>query len=144
MNTYPICDMGGLLYFALAVGFSIVIIMFTVIIVLETVILWRMKWGSFKKSFFVSVGLNIVSGIAGYILIRWIGEGVVVEIFKYQFWELLLVTFLLTVCIEGFILVLLKSDNWRLSLWSATVINIASYIWNAVVLLIIHHFLLAV
>jgi hypothetical protein len=144
MNTYPICDMGGLLYFALAVGLSIVIIMFTVIIVLETVILWRMKWGSFKKSFFVSVGLNIVSGIAGYILIRWIGEGVVVEIFKYQFWELLLVTFLLTVCIEGFILVLLKSDNWRLSLWSATVINIASYIWNAVVLLIIHHFLLAV
>jgi hypothetical protein len=134
MNIYPICDVGGMIYFVLAIVLYIAVIAFAIIIVLETLILWRMKWGSFKKSFFVSLGLNTVSGIAGYFLIRWIGEDVVLEILQFQFWKFLFITWLLTVCIEGFILILLERENWQKSLWSAVIINIASYIWNAIVL----------
>jgi len=134
MNNFPICDMGGMIYFLLAIAIYISAIAFSVIILLEAIILWRLRWGSFTRSFFTSAGINLLSGIAGYLLIRAMGEEAVLDALQHRFWTLMIVTCLITICIEGILLILMKRSDWKLGLRAAITINVVSYIWNVVIL----------
>ena len=137
MNINMICDMGGMIYLLLAFAIYMTIIAFTVIIMMEAIILWRMKWGSFKQSFLISAGINLISGAVGYALIRVLGDDAVLDYLQDQFWVFMIVNCLLTICIEGSLVVLFKHSDWQFSLRAAVYINIASYIWNVVFLQIL-------
>ena len=141
MDNWMFFDMTGLAYFFVGIAISVASALFFIIIVIEAILLWRIRWGSIKKSILASIGVNIASGFVGYILVKWIGIDQLVEILRDQFLKVMIITWIMSIYIEGGLLVLLNRANWYLSLQSAFIINTASYIWNAIVLYGILHYM---
>ena len=114
-------DVGGAL-----VAFGVGLIIPTLIIaVVEAVVMFLLKWGNFRRSLWISLLMNVTSTIFG------IG-GVLVGSFTIftdiSIWLAVAIAFLLSVLIEGAVLLLSKRNAVRLN-WSASLIaNIASYL----------------
>ncbi len=95
------------------------LLFFIPIFLLEALILWLMRWGAFRRALLGSFLMNAATTLLGAVL-------------QLRYPRELLVAFVLSLLIEGFILMFL---NWRHKRWSwlaALAANIASYILLAI------------
>ena len=136
MKENLIMDVSGLGFVMLGIGLFFTLVSYAFIVMVEAIILWKMKWDTFQKSFAISLWVNLISGIAGVILSTLIGFSTVEILFQYKTLPFLVVGFVLSVAIEGGLLFFLKPSNWQLAIDAAFLINLASYLWNGVIFLI--------
>ena len=103
-----------------AFSFAALIVLTIVISVAEAVVMLLFKWGTFGRSLLTSLLMNVTSTIFGGVLI--------VVGFYSDPYILLAIGFVLSVVIEGGVLILMKRDgglrNWIVSLAA----NSASYL----------------
>lgn len=120
---------GPALVFAFGVIFGGILV--AVILTVETLILWRLRWASFWRALLGAFLANLASGILGFLwfsvyLVREEPPGLLFYIGA----------FLLSILVEAGVLMLLKRnaqpENWR----AALIINIASYALIAVAVVI--------
>ncbi len=108
----------GLLY-AVAGSLLLMLCGSALIILLEGLVLWRLKWGGLLRSLLASFVMNLVTSI--------LGIGVVPFTTQIGFWGVL-IDFGLSILCEGAILMLFKRnsvlENWRVALIS----NCVSYL----------------
>lgn len=101
------------------------------ILLVETLLLWRLRWASLGRSFLGALLANVASGILGFLwfsiyLVRAEPPGLIFYAGS----------FVLSILVEAGVLMLLKraarQENWRASL----IVNTASYalIWVAVLI----------
>ncbi len=140
----PAPDISGPLV-AVAVGLNFGLIVFPLIILSETIVLWLLKWGPFSRSLFDAVIANVASTIAGGAFLFlvagiqfWLGlpnsqPSAFIEIFGWLF----LVPWLLSVVIEGGVLWLLQRHPARKTWKAALAMNTASYIQLGILYLIL-------
>lgn len=108
----------GLLY-AMAGGALLMLCGSGLILLVESLILWLLKWGSFKRSLLASFVINLSTSI--------LGIGIVAFTIQWGVWGLL-IDFGLSVLIEGAILMLLKRNAARENWVAALAANGASYL----------------
>jgi hypothetical protein len=121
MFMYPFPDVAGpgLIFGLLTLGGLALLIIFVLIVFIETVVLQVMQWGGFKSSLKASFLMNLISTLFGlaalFLVTRWPIPG-------------LLISWGLSILIEG--LVLMKLDRTReKSVWRiSAVANLASYL----------------
>jgi hypothetical protein len=108
----------GLLY---AVGGSLLGLCFAtaIIIILESLVLWRLHWGSFKRALLAGFVMNFVTAT--------LGMGVVLFTLQLGWWGLF-IDFVLSFLAEGGILMLFKPGANRENWLAALILNCASYI----------------
>ncbi len=116
---YDVAGPGTLVAVA-AFSVAALILLTIIISVAEAVVMFLLKWGSFVRSLLASLLMNVTSTIFGGVL--------VVVGFYSDPYLLLAIGFVLSVVIEGGVLMLMKRDsglrNWIVSL----VANSASYL----------------
>jgi hypothetical protein len=110
-------------------GPLLTIVLFLIIILMETLVLRSLKWGSQWASFTDSVIVNIVSALAGAFLFAFSGTAL-----KLELKPLLLILGTLTVLIEGVILTLMKRHPLRQTWIAAVAINVVSFAFIYVLL----------
>jgi uncharacterized membrane protein YjjP (DUF1212 family) len=110
-------------------GPLLTIVLFVIIILMETLVLRGLKWGSQWASFTDSVIVNIVSALAGVFLLAFSGTAL-----KLGLEPLLLILGTLTVLIEGVILTLMKRHPLRQTWIAAVAINVVSFAFIYVLL----------
>jgi len=101
------------------------IVIYTLFVsVIEAIVMFFMKWGKFWRCLWVSLLMNVISTIFGLVLV----EPVIGWMNNLSTWMVVAYAFLLSVIIEGGVLMLIKRNaarqNWLVSL----VANIASYL----------------
>lgn len=110
----------GMLVAVAAFSFAALIVLTIVISIAEAVVMLLFKWGTFGSSLLASLLMNVTSTIFGGVLI--------VLGFYSDPYILLAIGFVLSVLIEGSVLMLMKRDgglrNWIVSL----AVNSASYL----------------
>jgi len=109
----------GLALAVAGVGLVVMCVATVVIIALEGVILWALKWSAFKRALLVALVLNVATTILGF--------GIVPFTALLGGWGLL-IDFILTVLFEGGILLLLKRGAARENWIAALATNAASYL----------------
>jgi hypothetical protein len=121
MPTTILFDVAGPGTIALLAGGSILALcIFTILIALvEAVALTLLRWGAFKRSGLVALVMNIVSSIVG---------GTLLVLMPTQSLLWIILSFVLSVLIEGGILMLFKRGAARQNWTAALVANLASYI----------------
>ena len=96
---------------AASVGLLVLCIVSVIVVLLESLVLWRLGWGSFKRSLLASFVMNLVTSI--------LGIGVVMFTLPLGLWGFL-IDFGLSVLVEGGILMLFKrgaaKENWLAAL----------------------------
>ena len=105
-----------------AAGFSVAMICLVslLIVAIESLVLWRLKWGTLPRSILASLVMNLVTTIIGVALII---------LFPPQSDLLtLLIDFVLSVLVEGGILMLFKRSSARENWIAALAANTASYL----------------
>ena len=112
-------DVGGVL-----VGIGVNLIILTPIIsVVEAVVMFLLKWDKFWRCLWVSLLMNAISTIFG------IGSVVVGFLFSdLSLWLQVVLAFLLSVLLEGGVLMLMKRNAARLNWLTSLYTNIASYL----------------
>jgi hypothetical protein len=100
-------------------------------LVIESLALWLLKWASFGRSLLASFLMNLASTIVGFILLAF-------SFYVANFYTLFLVEFLLSVLIEGGVLMLMKKGAARQNWIASLVANAASYGFLAVALLVLN------
>jgi len=98
-------------------------------LVIETLALWLLKWNSFGRSLLAAFLMNLVSTIAGFILLAF-------SFLIGNFYILFVVGYLLSVLIEGGVLMLMKKGAARQNWIASLIANAASYGFLAVALLV--------
>jgi hypothetical protein len=97
---------------------------------IEAVVLWLLKWGTFGRSLLASFLMNLASTIVGVVVI-----GVLATSLLNNFLTFVL-ALLLSILIEGGVLMLVKRDatheNWR----AASIANVISYALLGIFLLL--------
>jgi|RhiMetdeSRZDD1v2_1073273.scaffolds.fasta_scaffold235676_2 hypothetical protein len=127
----------------LAGGLTAGVTVFLPIVLIESLVLWRLKWGSFRRSLVDSTIINIASTLCGLVLFVMFtltafqcvrvpaGDGLhTVNSCDWLVSPLigLAVLWALTVAIEGGVLLLLKRHARRQTWIAALVSNAASYV----------------
>jgi hypothetical protein len=127
----------------LAGGLTAGVTVFLPIVLIESLVLWRLKWGSFQRSLVDSTIINIASTLCGLVLFVMFtltafqcvrvpaGDGLhTVNSCDWLVSPLigLAVLWALTVAIEGGVLLLLKRHARRQTWIAALVSNAASYV----------------
>jgi uncharacterized membrane protein YjjP (DUF1212 family) len=110
-------------------GPLLTIVLFLIIILMETLVLRGLKWGSQWASFTDSVIVNTVSALAGVFLFAFSGTAL-----NLGLAPLLLILGTLTVLIEGVILTLMKRHPLRQTWIAAVAINVVSFAFIYVLL----------
>jgi len=110
-------------------GPLLTIVLFLIIILMETLVLRGLKWGSQWASFTDSVIVNIVSALAGVFLFAFSGTAL-----NLGLAPLLLILGTLTVLIEGVILTLMKRHPLHQTWIAAVAINVVSFAFIYVLL----------
>lgn len=108
---------------AVGLGCILLIILTLIISTLESIVMFLLKWGRFGRSLWAALLMNITSTIFGLVALAFsdvlIGDSN----------NLLAIAFVLSVLIEGGVLMLMKRgaarQNWIMSL----IANLASYIF---------------
>lgn len=117
MFAIPAFDVAGPGVIIVAAGMSLLVLMIfmAVITVLEAVVLVVMKWGTFWRSLLASFVMNAVTTLVGFVILAGpVG---------------LLVDFILSVLIEGVILLLFNRGASRKNWIAALVANGVSYLF---------------
>jgi hypothetical protein len=119
----------GLVVGLLAFGVVFVIILFALIVLVETVALQLLRWGDFKASLKASALMNLASTLLGLLFLWLVPVLGFVGIF---------IAWALSVLIEWLVLMRLRRGEKRQNLIVAAVANLASYL-----LLIVPSYLLS-
>ena len=90
-----------------------------IIITIEGIILWRLRWGSFKRALLAATLMNIASTILGF--------GLVSLTIQWGFLGLS-INLALSILLEGMVLMLLKNKAIRENWIAALVANCTSYL----------------
>jgi hypothetical protein len=109
----------GLIFVALALGVVALIIATLVIILLESVVLRLLKWGTFWRGLLASLVANIITTL--------IGLGLLIVLPTFGFWNIL-IAYLLSIIIEGGILIMFKRSSARENWIASAAMNTASYV----------------
>jgi hypothetical protein len=118
--SYDVAGPGALL--ALAVfGIGALIVLTLIISLLEAIVLLLLKWGRFGRSLWASLLMNVTSTIFGGVLTAMGTLG-----YSYVW---LAVAFVLSVLIEGGVLMLMKRGAARQNWIASLVTNVASYLF---------------
>jgi hypothetical protein len=107
------------------VAFGIGLIIFILIITLiEAGVMGLLKWDKFKRSVTVSWWMNAASTIFGMgsVLMSVMGLD------KFSIWWVIAIAFLVSVLIEGGILMLVKRNTPRLNWTVSLIANVTSYL----------------
>ncbi|MBA3531249.1 MAG: hypothetical protein H0T73_04925 [Ardenticatenales bacterium] len=86
------------------------------VVLIEAAVLWKMGWGTFRRSFLDSLGMNVLSVLLGAVILIPLAP-----LF------LLIIAFALSVLIEGGVLTMLKRHPVRETWTGALAANAASY-----------------
>ena len=89
-------------------------------LLVETLALWLLKWGPFGRSLLAAFVMNLASTMVGFVLVAF-------SFYAADFTALYLVGFVLSVWIEGAILMLFKKGAARQNWIASLVANVASY-----------------
>jgi hypothetical protein len=107
------------------IAFIVGLIIFILIIsMIESGVMVLLKWDTFKRSLTVSLRMNAASTIFGM-------GGVLMSVMgldKFSIWLVIAIAFLLSVLIEGGILMLSKRDTPRLNWTVSLIANVTSYL----------------
>jgi hypothetical protein len=120
MHYSPFFDLAlpGLIY-AAAGGMLAIIFAAVIIVLIESIILWRLRWGSFARSMLAGFVMNFATSV--------LGLGLIAALLYLGYWGLL-IDFAISVLVEGGILMLFKRgaarENWKATL----IVNAASYL----------------
>lgn len=133
----------GVIYVVYGMYLAIFLVYFCVIVLIEGTILWKLKWAKFGKSLLASLLINVASAVVGAILYIGLNRsiGTLEDLLSQNLLGFLIVSWLITMPIEGGVLVLLNRSDLRLSIRLAFIINFVSYILNAVVLWVISNYI---
>ena len=104
---------------AAGVGLLVLCIVSGIVVLLESLVLWRLRWGTFKRSLLAAFVMNLVTSI--------LGIGVVIFTLPLGWWGLL-IDFGLSVLVEGGILMLFKRRAARENWIAALAANALSYL----------------
>ena len=131
MARLPVIDVAGpgLVVGLLVFGVAFVIILFLLILLVETVALQLSHWGDFRSSLKASFLMNLASTVVGLLFLWLVPALGFLSIF---------IAWALSVLIETLVLMRLRRGENRLNLITALIANLASYI-----LLIIPSYLLS-
>jgi hypothetical protein len=126
----------GYLFYDSDINMLVFIVTMVIIILLEAWLLWKLNWAGIRKSLLTSILINIFSAFIGFFLqaffwIRFFPSG---DYFSGSSHIHLFIAWLLTIFMEGGVLVLLNLRNWRRGFGSSVLINTASYIFFDVIL----------
>ena len=132
MFASPIFDVAGPGVLLLAGGIFFAVFSIGTLVI-ESLALWLLKWGSFGRSLLASFLMNLVSTLAGFILLAF-------SFLIGNFYILFVVGYLLSILIEGGVLMLMKKDAARQNWIASLVANTASYGFLAVALLVLNLF----
>jgi hypothetical protein len=90
------------------------------LLLLETFVLVLIKWDYFGRAFLAALVMNLVSTVIGLILDLTLWYG--------QIWWIILAAFVISVIVEGGLLMLMKRSAPRLNFIAAVAANLASYL----------------
>jgi len=90
------------------------------ILLIESIALLLIKWGSFGRGFLAVFAGNIVSTFFGYLLVRLK--------FEAAGWSFYFFSLITSIVIEGIVLMFFKRGAVRENLIASTVMNLASYL----------------
>lgn len=111
----------GVLLAAAVFSFGALIVLTLIISIIEAVVMLLLKWGKFGRSLWASLLMNVTSTIFGGVLIA-------LGLFGGSYiW--LAVAFVLSVLIEGGVLMLMKRDAARQNWIASLIANVASYLF---------------
>ena len=111
----------GILLAAAAFSFGALIVLTLIISIVETVVMLLLKWGKFGRSLWASLLMNVTSTIFGGVLIA-------LGLFGGSYvW--LAVAFVLSVLIEGGVLMLMKRGAARQNWIASLIANVVSYLF---------------
>ncbi len=118
------------------INLPVLIVTFALIVVLEGWLLWRLNWAEIRKSLYTSICINILSALVGVFIGLFLMASFrsSQELFSPKMQFILLISWFITIFVEGLILVLMNLRNLRLSIRSTFVINLASYLLLELVL----------
>jgi len=104
-----------------AAGASLLILCLVslVIIIMESLVLWQLRWAGYKRSLMGAFVMNLATTI--------LGAGVVWFTLQLGYWGLL-IDLVLSVLVEGGVLMLFKRGSSRENLIAALTANAASYL----------------
>ena len=109
----------GLLIAGALIGFLGLVILTIVITLIEAAVLFWLKWDSFKRALLAAFLMNVVSTILGlFIAAPMLSFGFVG----------LLAAFVVSIVVEGIVLVLMKRGAARQNWIAVVVVNLASYL----------------
>ena len=118
----PTLDIGFGYFLSTTFIFGLFVVFFAVVFI-ETLILWVMKWGSFRRSLFVSALMNIVSGLIGIFIFLAI-TFLDLNIYFIPYW---IFSWLLSTLLEG-IFLFYSGQKSRRAWIVAAIANIGSYL----------------
>jgi hypothetical protein len=120
LNTSQIFDIAtpGVVIGMLAGGIIVLILVILLISLVETVIITLLGWAEFKKSLGISILMNSISGILGGILLVLVPRPAL---------EDLIIAMVLSILVEGIIMLWTKTNSLRLTLIAVALANLASY-----------------
>jgi len=111
----------GVLFAAAAFSFGALIVLTLIISIVEIIVMLLLKWGRFGRSLWASLLMNVTSTIFGGVLIA-------LGLFGGSYvW--LAVAFVLSVLIEGSVLILMKRGAARQNWIASLIANVASYLF---------------
>jgi hypothetical protein len=121
MNVSPLLDVAapGLVLGKLALTAGFLILLFSLIVLVESVALQVLRWGSFKRSLRSSFWMNLASTLVGFLVLSLVP--------RLGFLGLV-IAFGVSVLIEWAILVRYQPDEKRYTLSLALSANLVSYL----------------
>lgn len=123
---FDVVGPGVLLLFGLAAFLVFSAIVFGI----EALILWLLKWGTFGRSLLASFLMNLASTIVGVLVIVLLATSLLNNFLTF------IVALLLSILIEGGVLMLVKRDATRENWQVAGIANIVSYALLGIFLLL--------
>lgn len=118
--SFPLDVAGPEFLFALAgIGIFVFCAVTVGVIFIESLVLWKLKWGTFKRALLAAFVMNLATTI--------LGIGVVPFSSQLGYWGLL-IDFALSILLEGLILMLFKRGATRENWIAALTANTASYL----------------
>jgi hypothetical protein len=119
-TTFPLDITGpGSVYLLVIFGFLALVVVTILIALIEGVALTLLKWNPSRTSMIVSIIMNVASGII---------NGVLLVLLQHSPLLWLPISFVLSLLIEGFVMMYFKRDSAPQNLFFVLIVNLASYV----------------
>jgi len=106
-------------YLLLVLSFLALLVVYLLVALVEGVFLSVLNWRPFRASMFISVIMNITSGIV---------NGILLILLQHTPYIWLPISFVLSIVIELFIMTYFKREALRQNSFFALLVNLASYV----------------